>query len=310
MKKIWKFLRQHFREDFHPIQYALTFIFLGVCFTLNYTFGFEDNFLEPMAGYPKFFAYLIFYSIPYFVAIYVFAIYKNRKDIFVNPEFWIKSLFGISILSLDSSVPFLSDLVYNNFPTKTHLWAWKVSVNGISFFTVFIPVLIFYHLFDKHQKHVYGLNARQFDVRLYFTMLLIMLPLIIAASYNDSFLRQYPMYKNSSAHLYMDVPEWVTVAGYELAYGLDFITVEYLFRGFLVIGMMTILGRGAVLTMAVVYCVLHFGKPAGEALSSIFGGYILGVVAYETKSIWGGIIVHMGIAWMMELIAFLQKHFQ
>jgi membrane protease YdiL (CAAX protease family) len=116
------------------------------------------------------------------------------------------------------------------------------------------------------------------------------------------------MYKNSSAHLYMNLPEWVTVAGYEIAYGLDFITVEYLFRGFMVIGMMAILGRGAVLTMAVVYCVLHFGKPAGEAISSAFGGYILGVVAYETRSVWGGIIVHMGIAWMMELVAFGQKN--
>jgi hypothetical protein len=59
--------------------------------------------------------------------------------------------------------------------------------------------------------------------------------------------------------------------------------------------------------MAVVYCVLHFGKPAGEAMSSIFGGYILGVVAYETKSVWGGIIVHMGIAWTMEIVAFVRK---
>jgi hypothetical protein len=35
----------------------------------------------------------------------------------------------------------------------------------------------------------------------------------------------------------------------------------------------------------------------------------LGVIAYETKSIWGGIIVHLGIAWMMEVIAFTQKSF-
>jgi membrane protease YdiL (CAAX protease family) len=116
------------------------------------------------------------------------------------------------------------------------------------------------------------------------------------------------MYKTSGAHVHLNVPEWVTVAGYEIAYGLDFITVEYLFRGFMVIGMMTILGRGAVVTMAVVYCVLHFGKPAGEAISSVFGGYMLGVVAYETRSVWGGIIVHMGIAWMMEVVAFIQKN--
>jgi hypothetical protein len=41
----------------------------------------------------------------------------------------------------------------------------------------------------------------------------------------------------------------------------------------------------------------------------VIGGYILGVVAYETKSIWGGVIVHLGIAWMMEVVAFAQRSF-
>lgn len=73
------------------------------------------------------------------------------------------------------------------------------------------------------------------------------------------------------------------------------------------IGLAPFLGRSGVLAMAVIYCSLHFGKPAGEAISSIFGGYILGIVAYETKSVWGGVIVHVGIAWLMELIGYLQK---
>jgi membrane protease YdiL (CAAX protease family) len=177
----------------------------------------------------------------------------------------------------------------------------------MSLFTVFIPILVFYFLTDKDQKHVYGLNAHKFDTRPYFTMLIIMLPLIIIASFNPGFVEQYPMYASTSAHVHLGVPEWTTVAVYETTYGLDFINVEFLFRGFMVIGMISVLGRGAVLSMAVVYCFLHFGKPAGEAISSVFGGYILGVIAYETRSIWGGIIVHMGIAWMMELVAFIQK---
>ena len=38
-----------------------------------------------------------------------------------------------------------------------------------------------------------------------------------------------------------------------------------------------------------------------EAISSFFGGTLLGIVAYNTGSIWGGLIVHLGIAWMMEI---------
>jgi len=307
VKKIWYYLKDHLQQDFHPRQYGYTLGFLVVCITLNYMFKFEDRNLETMDGYWKFVAYFIFYSLPYFTAIFIYTHFKKQKYIFTLPDFWIKSLFGMTVLSLDSSVPFLSKLVYGNLPGKLHLWAWKVSINGISFFTVLIPILLFYYFYDRQQKHVYGLNAKQFDMRPYFIMLLLMFPLLLGASFTDSFLRQYPMYKTSQAHLFLNVPEFVTAGIYEVAYGLDFITVEYLFRGFLVIGMMSVLGRGAVLTMAVVYCVLHFGKPAGEAISSIFGGFILGVVAYETKSVWGGVIVHMGIAWMMEALAFIQK---
>jgi hypothetical protein len=307
MKKIWNYLKHHLREDFNAGQYLTIGIFLIICLTLNYTFDFEDNYLELMSGYPKFFAYFFFYGIPYFFTTYVYALFKKRKNIFLQSAFWIKSVFGITILTLDSSMPYLEELVHTMFDIRLQFWAYKVAVNSVSFFTVFIPIVIFYTVFDKHEKHIYGLSAHKFDTKPYFTMLLIMLPLIISASFNERFLIQYPMYKTSGAHAYLGVPEWVTVAIYEAAYGLDFITVEYLFRGFLVIGMMTVLGRGAVLSMAVVYCFLHFGKPAGEAISSIAGGYILGVVAYETKSIWGGIIVHMGIAWMMEVVAFFQK---
>jgi hypothetical protein len=53
--------------------------------------------------------------------------------------------------------------------------------------------------------------------------------------------------------------------------------------------------------MAIFYCTIHFGKPLGECISSFFGGIILGVVSYHTRTIFGGFMVHVGIAWLMEL---------
>jgi len=32
---------------------------------------------------------------------------------------------------------------------------------------------------------------------------------------------------------------------------------------------------------------------------------ILGAVILQTRSIWGGLIVHLGIAWLMELFGYL-----
>jgi hypothetical protein len=64
-------------------------------------------------------------------------------------------------------------------------------------------------------------------------------------------------------------------------------------------------GKDCILPMALFYCTIHFGKPLGECISSYFGGIILGVVIYNTRTIFGGLIVHLGIAWLMELGGYL-----
>jgi hypothetical protein len=92
---------------------------------------------------------------------------------------------------------------------------------------------------------------------------------------------------------------------YEVSYGSDFITIELFFRGFLVLAFSKWFGRDAILPMAAFYCTIHFGKPMGECISSFFGGMILGIVTYHTRTIWGGLMVHLGIAWMMELGGYL-----
>ena len=92
---------------------------------------------------------------------------------------------------------------------------------------------------------------------------------------------------------------------FELSYGSDFFTIELFFRGFLVLAFARWAGRDAILPMALFYCTIHFGKPVGECISSYFGGIILGVVILNTRSLFGGLLVHLGIAWLMELGGYL-----
>ena len=306
MKKIWKFLITHLKQDFNTKQYIIAFVLITVVLTFNYTYDLNDVVLKSKTGMTKFAVYFLFYSVPYYLILLPVHTSSQNK-FFLDPTFWVKSLVGISVLALDSSVPYLREWIMMAFEPGVQVWAYKVIVNMASLITVVIPLWFIYNRYDKNSNLYYGLYPRRFDARPYFQMLLIMLPILVAASFLPSFLKQYPMYRTSEAHTLLGVPEWLTVFAYEFAYGFDFITVELLFRGFLVIGMAQILGRHAVLSMAVIYCFLHIGKPPGEAVSSIFGGYILGVIAYETKSIWGGVIVHVGIAWMMEVIGFAQK---
>ena len=306
MKKIWQFLVAHVREDFNARQYGFVFLLVAVVLALNYTYDLNDLALKSKTGIAKFAAYFLFYSIPYYLTLLPVH-YAAKLRFFKNRIFWIKSLTGLALLSLDSSVPYLREWVMVAFEPGVQLWAYKVIVNLVGIFTIVIPLWIIYNKYDRENNLYYGLYPRRFDARPYLQMLLIMLPILVTASFLPSFAKQYPMYRASEAHTLLGVSEGLTISIYEFAYGFDFITVELLFRGFMVIGLAQILGRHAVLSMAVIYCFLHTGKPLGEAMSSVFGGYILGVIAYETKSIWGGVIVHVGIAWMMEVIGLVQK---
>ncbi len=310
MKKLWNYLTHHLQLDFHFAQYGTVFLFLTIALYINYKIDFLDSIVNVQSDARKSFCYVLIFSAGYYFTLLTYSLFRQQWDFWKSKSFWIKSMLMLIALSVDSSAPFIRTIINAFANPEVQFWIYKVCINLMSLFTVMLPLLIYYLLNDRAEKHIYGLAPKQFDVKPYFLMVLIMLPIIISASFHISFIKQYPMYKSSSAHAFLNVPEWVTALGYEVAYGLDFVSVEFLFRGVMVIGMISILGRKAVLAMAVTYCFLHLGKPAGEAISSIFGGYILGVIAYETKSIWGGIIVHVGIAWLMELVAFIAQNFR
>ena len=95
------------------------------------------------------------------------------------------------------------------------------------------------------------------------------------------------------------------IAIYESLYVLDFYVIEMFFRGFMILAFIKLAGPKAILPVAVFYVTIHFGKPFGEAVSSFFGGALLGIITFYSRSIWGGIIIHMGIALGMEVSAYI-----
>ena len=107
-----------------------------------------------------------------------------------------------------------------------------------------------------------------------------MVPLIALASLRPDFLHTYPKYKMIEA---LGGTHWYDKLLFELSYGIDFFTIELFFRGFLVLAFAHFVGKDAILPMAAFYCVIHFGKPLPECISSYFGGLILGVLVFQTK---------------------------
>jgi len=123
--------------------------------------------------------------------------------------------------------------------------------------------------------------------------------LVVIFSASPEFLAQYPFYKNQTG--------WVDLLTWELAYGIQFFCLEFFFRGFMLRGFAAELGSMAVLVMAIPYCMIHFGKPLPECLGSIIAGTVLGVLALDTRSIWGGVTIHVAVAWAMDFAALHQK---
>jgi len=74
---------------------------------------------------------------------------------------------------------------------------------------------------------------------------------------------------------------------------------EFVFRGYMLFGLEKSIGKSAIFVQAIPFVLLHLGKPFLETLFCIPGGFILGYVAYRTRSFLPCFIIHFGIYVMM-----------
>jgi membrane protease YdiL (CAAX protease family) len=121
----------------------------------------------------------------------------------------------------------------------------------------------------------------------------------ILASFRPDFVNHYPFYSDAKFSL-LDLLVW------EIIYISQFVTVEFFFRGFLLSSLQPRFGSLAIAVMCVPYLMLHFTKPWLEAAGAIGFGFFLGILALKSRSIWGGVIVHAGIALCMDCAALIQ----
>jgi membrane protease YdiL (CAAX protease family) len=84
---------------------------------------------------------------------------------------------------------------------------------------------------------------------------------------------------------------------------LDLIGWEFIFRGWILFGYARKFGPEALWIQAVPFALMHNGKPELETLSTIFGGFAFGWVAYRTKSFVWPFLIHWFIATFIILVA-------
>ncbi len=308
MKKLLTLLYTHLRNDFDFRAYGLLAIFLAVYLVINYQIQLENTLIDSYAGQPiRVLWYFLLYGVAYYGSVCLMQLNGRLRGVFQTKAFWIYSLTAISILSIEPELSYSLAVYVANRYVHIHYFAYKMVHEAGPVLSVWLPLLLFYFLYDSRTENFYGLTFRKVDFRPYGWLLLIMAVPIAWASFQLDFLETYPTYRQQLPVTETGMPKGVLIGLYEGAYGSAFVATELIFRGFMVIGIATVVGKDAILPMVVTYAVLHFGKPVGEAIGSIFGGYILGVIALHTRNIWGGVAIHLGVAWLMELAAWLQK---
>jgi hypothetical protein len=295
------------RNDFNLRIYAFVGLFLTASASINYYFSIDDDYLEPLSGSIwGMFLYFLFYGFSYFSVAIPILIWTNSKETLSKPTFWIRSVLFIGFIGIEGGVAISPEWLSGFGLEYSEFWARKTLRQLESIF-VWIPV---YYIFLKWndpslKEGLYGIRWRFEDLKPYLSMLWVMVPLIAMASFLPDFQNQYPVFKRVLGYLPGNsiLERSVSLAVYEFSYLLSFMTTELMFRGALIIGMSGILGPKAVLPMVSTYMFLHFGKPLGESISSVFGGYILAVLAFQNRNIWGGIFIHTCVALLMDLAA-------
>ncbi len=298
MSAIFKYLQEFYLKEFKLSYFLAVLFLLGIWIYLNYWHDLEVRLAEGnKTKWGKFIGYYLLYLIPFVSAFLLQLFFYKGCTYYQNYWFWVILLLAPAFFSFRVNFDFHQSFIKNIWYGDAQIF-WLRSLSWVvRVFVVLIPVFIIWWIKDKNNQPFYGTGALN-DAKPYLIMLLIMIPLIALASTQKDFLQMYP----KAAFLeQLDLPskKWYYIF-YEICYGFDFISIELFFRGFLILSLLKICGPYCIVPVACFYCTIHFGKPLGEAISSFWGGMLLGIISYNTQSIWGGLIVHLGIAWLME----------
>lgn len=153
---------------------------------------------------------------------------------------------------------------------------------------LFIPLLIVLIVF-RDAPSEYGVTLGDWRSGLILTAVGIVLiaPLIWIVA-RDSAMRAYyqPQLNGLPVNTFIDLFGW-----------------EFLFRGFILFAYVRKFGQDALWLQAVPFALAHIGKPEVEALSTIFGGFVFGWIAYRTRSFIYPFLIHWFVASFTIIVA-------
>ncbi len=152
-----------------------------------------------------------------------------------------------------------------------------------------IPLAVILLLFREHPRE-YGFTLGDWKLGLTYTVIgiVLMAPVIYYLGHGDASMKTY------YERFLIGLP-WTTF--------LDLLGWEFFFRGWVLFAYVRKFGPEALWLQAVPFALAHITKPEIETLSTIFGGFAFGWVAWRTKSFVWPLLIHWFIATFIILVA-------
>ncbi len=152
-----------------------------------------------------------------------------------------------------------------------------------------IPLFIILVVFRENPRN-YGFSFGDWKLGITYTVLgiLLMAPVIYYLGHGDASMKKY------YDRFLIGLP-WTTF--------FDLLGWEFLFRGWILFAYARKFGHEALWLQAVPFAIAHISKPEIETLSTIFGGFAFGWVAWRTKSFIYPLLIHWFIGTFIILVA-------
>lgn len=213
-----------------------------------------------------------------------------------DPAFAV--LFSATVCLVGARV--IGDLVPNTLAEYPRMMWWAAT--QILFYGI-VPLIVWTVVLRRSPQEI-GLRVRETASHawIYGAMFAFGAPFVLVASATSEFQSRYPLpFTPAGSDPWPELWLWWAI------YAVQFVAVELFFRGFLVLGLAPRLGSLAIPVMVIPYTMIHFVKPPAEVMAAVVGGFVMGILAYRTRSIWWGVALHCAIAAVMDVASLWHK---
>jgi membrane protease YdiL (CAAX protease family) len=230
------------------------------------------------------------------VALMLVAFIQTFQEYYGRPDFYVRAIAGaVERHAHAHPGSIFNPRVYDELYMRA--WWGVTRVGGY-----LLPLAVWPFVFKRDSVLDFGLRGRGFRAHawIYALCVVVMVPVLMLVSRQPDFADYYPMYKLAGR-------SWFDFLAWEAIYLAQFFTLEIYFRGFWLRAMRTF-GSGAIWSMVVTYCMIHYGKPYHEAMAAVIAGVVLGSLSMKTRSIYAGFLVHATVAVLNDVLALSRRH--